>query len=374
MTSKSELRLPAVEVTQGPGRILYTFAVDGKLVPSFATVSRVRRREGALHGYQRPEALSHIAEIRGYLETDEPMIPNAVVFAFDSRVVFEPEPRAACVAYSRPGTLIIPVDENALDESRPGFIVDGQQRLAAVRDAGIDMFPLCATAFITDSVQEQAEQFILVNSTKPLLKGLVYELLPGTDARLPTLLERRRFPARLLTELNQGDGPLGGLVHTPTNPTGVVKDNSVLRMLENSLSNGALYRYRDTDATPADVPAMLATVNNFWSAVRATFADAWGLPPRRSRLMHGAGVVSLGLLMDTMVDRRRTDTVLTSDDFAADLAPISDVCRWTHGFWDFGPGRQRRWNELQNTSKDVELLSNYLLVQYRSRVWDRPTG
>ena len=40
------------------------------------------------------------------------------------------------------------------------------------------------------------------------------------------------------------------------------------------------------------------------------------------------------------------------------------------GFWDFGPGKQRRWNEVQNTSKDIQLLSNYLLVQYKSRVWN----
>ena len=32
--------------------------------------------------------------------------------------------------------------------------------------------------------KEQTEQFILVNSTKPLPKGLIYELLPGTEATL----------------------------------------------------------------------------------------------------------------------------------------------------------------------------------------------
>jgi hypothetical protein len=47
------------------------------------------------------------------------------------------------------------------------------------------------------------------------------------------------------------------------------------------------------------------------------------------------------------------------------------LCRWTDGIWDFGPGQQRKWNEIQNTTKDVQLLANYLLVQYKALVWNR---
>jgi len=73
MKSAKELRLPAIEVTQGSGRVLYSFAVDGKLISSFATVSRIHREDGKeLNGYQRPEVLSHIAEIRNYIESEAP--------------------------------------------------------------------------------------------------------------------------------------------------------------------------------------------------------------------------------------------------------------------------------------------------------------
>src|SRR5215510_6348709 len=106
---QSELRLPALEVRQGDGRVLYSFAVDGKDLPSFAAVSRIRRDGDAqVEGYQRPEVLSHIASIRRYLESDAPMIPNALVVAFDKRVQFEPLPGAPAVSYARPGTLVIP--------------------------------------------------------------------------------------------------------------------------------------------------------------------------------------------------------------------------------------------------------------------------
>src|SRR5690606_38527978 len=154
-----------------------------------ASVSRVRRDDQGLSGYQRPEVLSHIAEIRNYLESESPMVPNAVVIAFDSRVKFRPTSGSKS-KFSRPGVLAIPRVRDG--EEVPGFIVDGQQRLAAVGDARVDSFPLCVPAFITDDLREQTAQFILVSSPKPRPKGLIYELLPNTEAALPALLARRK--------------------------------------------------------------------------------------------------------------------------------------------------------------------------------------
>jgi DGQHR domain-containing protein len=373
MPISSELRLPAIEVRQGSGRLLYSFAVDGKLVPSFATVSRIRRDDDKqINGYQRPEVLSHIAEIRNYVESDAPMIPNAVVIAFDKSVRFEPTTNAMSGnGYTRVGTLVIPNDQEVALENKPGFIVDGQQRIAAIRDAQIESFPVCVTAFITVDVREQTEQFILVNSTKPLPKGLIYELLPETGAKLPTLLHRRRFPAYLLNRLNHEEGStLKGKIQTPTTPAGIIKDNSILKMLENSLNDGVLYRFRYTrDGFDAD--SMMAVLQAFWGAVSDVFGEAWDLPPRRSRLMHGAGIVSMGFLMDAIAERHRKTDIPAKEQFAEDLYPLKDVCRWTDGYWDFGPGTQRKWNEIQNTTGDIRLLANYLLVQYKSLVWNR---
>lgn len=373
---KKEIRIPALEVRQSAGSVLYSFAIDGKLVPTFATISRVRRSDGkTLEGYQRPEVLSHIAEIRNYLESSHPMVPNAIVVAFDSRVRFEGEKMSGTdTPYSRPGVLIVPIDPKCAEEEKPGFIVDGQQRIAAIREAEVDQFPMCVTAFITNDIRKQTEQFILVNSTKPLPKGLIYELLPATDAQLPSALQRRRFPAYLLDRLNRDDGsPLRQKIQTPTTPEGVIKDNSVLKMLENSLSDGILYRYRNSDGED-DSESMLEVLQAFWGAVSEVFDDAWGLPPRRSRLMHGAGIVSLGFVMDAAAERLRGKGKPKREEFAKDLTALKEFCRWTDGYWDFGPGCQKKWNEIQNTTRDIQLLANYLLVQYKARVWNRPTA
>jgi DGQHR domain-containing protein len=336
----------------------------------FATVSRVHRDDDAqIQGYQRPEVLSHISSIRRYIESEDPMIPNALVVAFDKRVTFEPGEHRMRGSYVRTGTIVIPVNHDLSDEDKPGWVVDGQQRCAAIRDARVDSFPVCVTAFITDSDAEQRSQFILVNSTKPLPKGLIHELLPTTRGELPKVLQLRRFPAYLLERLNYEDeSPLHQMIHTPTTPEGVIKDNSIFRMLENSLSDGSLYQFRNPDTGDGDTDQMLSLLMDYWAAVRDVFPDAWGLPPRRSRLKHGVGIVSMGFVMDAIVDHHWRRRVPTYRDFLRDLEQMKDVCHWTGGLWELGPHHQRKWNDLQNTPRDIQLLTNFLLFEYKAQV------
>ena len=363
------LRLPAIEVRQTQRRKLYSFAVDGKLLSDFAAVSRLHRKPDAgVGGYQRPEVMSHIAGIRNYLESKDPILPNALVVAFDRRVRFRPFSSKPSNGYCRSGQLLIPINPDWTEPQKPGWIVDGQQRSAAVREANLKRFPVCVTAFITSSHVEQRTQFILVNSTKPLPKGLVYELLPATEGTLPRQFRSRRFPARMLERLNHDtDSPLRHRISTPTMPEGVIKDNSILKMLENSLTDGALYHLRDPSTGTGDVNNMLAVVKSFWDAVRLVFGEAFGKPPRRSRLMHGVGVVSLGFVMDAIADRFLPERFPTAEEFAKDLSNLEPVCHWTNGSWTFGT-IQRRWNDLQNTPRDIQLLADYLLTEYGRRV------
>lgn len=358
--------VPAIEIVQGRGRKVFAFPVDGKLLPRFASVTRIARTESeGVTGYQRPEVLSHITQIRKYLESDDPMLPNAIVVAFDRSVRFKPVQSAVSAKHGRLGALHIPLP--AEGEPTPGLIVDGQQRSAALRDAELKCFPVFVVGFIAEDEAEQREQFLLVNSTKPLPRGLLYELLPSINSPLPEALARRRFPATLLERLNHdSDSPFHGMISTPTAPKGVIKDNSLLRMLENSLTDGALFRFRTSTGASADTEAMLDVLKHFWQGVHQVFPQAWGVPPKRSRLMHGAGIVSLGFLMDAIADAHRRIPVPSVKHFVSALAPIASDCRWTDGFWDFGPGRHIKWCDLQNTAGHIQLLTDYLLAAYRA--------
>jgi DGQHR domain-containing protein len=180
------LRVPALRMRQGRDRVLYAFAVDGKRVEEFAAVSRVGRDENRrIVGYQRPEVLSHIAEIRAYLESDNPMLPNAVVIAFDPIVRFEPIGAASPTdAPSVAGELVIPLPSSP-DSRKAGWIVDGQQRLAAIREAAVDGFPVWVVGFVADGDAEQREQFVFGEQYEAATQGLGLRTAP-LDRSPPT--------------------------------------------------------------------------------------------------------------------------------------------------------------------------------------------
>jgi DGQHR domain-containing protein len=362
------LEFPALALQQGPSKTIYSFGLDGKSIAQFATVARAGHSTGGQFvGYQRPEVRKHVAEIKRYLESGAPMVPNAVVLAFDNRVQFLPAgpPSLGIVQH---GVLRVPCKQRP-DDPAAAWVVDGQQRLAAIREANVRSFPIFAVAFIASTIEEQREQFLLVNSTKPLPRALIHELLPGVSQNLPTNLAKRQVPASIVGALNsQSTSPLYGIIATATNPGGRVKDNSMLRVLESSLSDGVLYRISRSAATEDEKwDIMMGVLCSFWNAVRDTWPDIWDLGPRKSRLLHGAGVVTLGFLMDAMSDRRREDW----PDYAffrGELAKVKPHCRWNEGYWEFGPDHHRHWNEIQNTPKDVQLLANYLNRLYL-RTW-----
>lgn len=364
----STIDFPALALAQNERKTIYAFGVDGKRLSDVAAVARAGRdTEKQFYGYQRPEVRKHVAEIRRYVESAFPMMPNAIVLAMDPAVKFIPQGRAV-PGLAQTGTLRVPV--RAGNQTPSAWVVDGQQRLAAIREANVASFPVFAIGFVAHDESEQREQFLLVNSAKPLPRALIHELLPGVDENVPSHLAKRQLPARLLNALNvNAASPLFGDISTATNPTGRVKDNSLLRFLENSLSDGVLYRLSVGAPSAVAVLRMDEVLLAYWNAVKATWKDIWHLGPRKSRLLHGAGVVSLGFLMDAMSDRCREKTPDRAF-FEGELRKIKAECRWNEGYWEFGQDHHRRWDEIQNTPKDVALVANHLNRIYL-RTWTR---
>src|SRR3954466_945915 len=113
------LRLPALAIVQSAGRTLYSFAIDGKKLPEFAAVSRVKRDDQhEIAGYQRAESIAHIRTIRKYLESTDAMLPNALVVAFDTRVSFEAS-EGADAGHVTVGELVVPFDPSAEEHDKP---------------------------------------------------------------------------------------------------------------------------------------------------------------------------------------------------------------------------------------------------------------
>jgi DGQHR domain-containing protein len=367
------LKRRATRLAQSKHMALYQFALTSEDITAVADISRLSRDEtGKLLGYQRAEVRKHVSEIADYLDSEAPLFPHPLIIAFSSKVVFRGS-RGIGVSdgVSSAGDVFIPVPQNG--DAKPGWIVDGQQRALALSRSRRKDFPVPVCAFITDDIELQRDQFLRINNARPLPRGLVTELLPEVSSPLPPRMALRKLPAAICDLLNRDEAsPFKGIIHRHSTPKArlskaVVSDNMVVKMLEESLTNasGCLFPYRNLATGESDHVGIWAVLVTFWSAVRDTFPEAWGLPPTKSRLMHGVGIRAMGKLMDRMmgsIDPRNSDA---GKIIRRELAAIAPVCRWTSGSWE-GLGAIA-WNDLQNVHKHQSSLSNFLIRAYLER-------
>jgi DGQHR domain-containing protein len=364
---KTLLLRKALRVRQKGGRFIYLLSLRGEELLQLASVSRVSRDDsGKLIGYQRKEVKRHVQDIADYLNASDMLLAHPIIVSFGSNVKFvSSRGRNVSDGLASAGHLKIPIPKN--QQEKPAWIVDGQQRALAIglcEDKGFAV-PICA--FIADDVELQRDQFMRINNTKPLPRGLVTELLPEVSSPLPPHLAIRKVPSTLCDLLNRDQkSPFENLIHRPSNSSkdgkrAVVTDTVIVKMIEESLTHpaGCLFPYRNVATGEYDHAGIWAVLQMYWTAVRDTFPDAWGKPPTESRLMHGVGIRSMGKLMDRImanVNPRRKDAYKT---VLLELAAIAPLCRWTSGKW-VGLGGIA-WNELQNLHTHLSMLSNYLI-------------
>jgi DGQHR domain-containing protein len=364
------LRHRALRVDQDAEHPLYLFALTGEELVRIADISRISRNEdGKLLGYQRPEVKRHIQNIKDYLESGKVIFPNSVILALSSDVTFT-QTRGPKVdnGFGVAGTLEIRLPRSG--EPKPAWIVDGQQRTMALTQSSRKNFPVPVNAFIADAVDLQRDQFLRINSTKPLPRGLIDELLPEVMTVLPASLAARKVPSALCDMLNQDpESPFHGLIRRASTSkagkkTAVITDTVITKMLYDSYSqhSGALFPYRDVASSSTDFPGIRSVLFTFWKAVRETFPEAWGLPPEESRLMHGVGIRAMGRLMDRVMMLVDVEQPKAYAQVRRELERIRPICHWTKGAWEGLNGLH--WNELENTAKHHKALSNLLIRTY----------
>jgi DGQHR domain-containing protein len=339
-------RFKAVRAQQAPGHDVFVFAAPPSDVLTFSTIERVARADdGQLKGFQRHQVSSHIRDIRDYLAREDALLPNAVIVAFIDGVT---------VRDLSDG--LVQVQIEVPKGQPPGFVVDGQQRLSAL--AGIDKpgFQVFVSALVCKDYNELRQQFVLINNTRPLPKTLIYELLPNVEG-LPERFTQRKFSARIVDMLNFTRGSsLHGQVRQHTNPTGMISDTAMQRLIMNSASDGAIRSLMHFDDCEERA---FQLVSEFFHAVAKVYGSAWhGMAPRFSRLRHGAGIVAMGFVMDHLYS---LEGAAERDQFEPGLRLLAPHTAWRSGQWPLEPWDTRPWNGIQNTPSDIDLLTRYLV-------------
>jgi len=350
------IRRRALRVEQCKGHPLYLFCLTGDEILSLADISRVSRDDaGTLIGYQRAEVKRHVQDIVDYLNSDQVLFPNSIILAVSSRVKFiagrGPRIGDGLVVS---GTLEIPVPRGK--ERKPAWIVDGQQRALAISKSKRRNLPVPVNAFVADDIEIQRDQFLRVNNTRPLPRGLITELLPEVSTPLPATLEAKKIPSAICELLNSNEhSPFYQLIRRASisgesKKHAIISDASIITIVQESISSpsGCLFPYRNLATGETDFDGIWKILVAYWTAVQSTFPEAWGKPPTKSRLMHGAGLRAMGRLMDRVM--------------SSELKVIVPVCRWTSGRWD--ELDDLPWNELQNVPRHIRMLSSFLIRAY----------
>lgn len=311
----------------------------------FAAIDRIgRSAQGELSGFQRPQIAAHIREIKDYLELEDAVLPNPIVVAFTKGVT---------VKSLGNGIASIKI---SLANGPPGFVVDGQQRLTALSHIDNKDFEVFVSALICSDEAELRRQFVLINSTRPLPKSLIYELLPGVEG-LPHRLSHRARASLLTARLNYDErSSLKGMIYQHTNPGGIIRDTAIQRVIMNSLNDGIM---RELIRRDCGEEKCFSIISEFYRAVQRVFPDAWrSQTPKTSRLVHGAGIVALGYVMEVLA---LLDAAQTSEEFAKGLSALDGETAWTEGEWDFGNGDRRHWKAIQNVNRDIVMLAQHLI-------------
>lgn len=340
----SVFRFKAIRARQAEGHDVFSFAATPEQVLAFSEIERIGRTEdGHLKGFQRHQVASHIKEIRDYLKREDALLPNAVIVAFIDGV-----------KVTNLGGGIVNIEINAR-KSKPGFVVDGQQRLTALSGIKKPGFQVFVSALVCKDYNELRQQFVLINNTRPLPKTLIYELLPNVEG-LPERFTSRKFSARIVDRLNyQAGSSLYGEIRQHTNPQGVISDTAMQRLVMNSTSDGAI---RDFIKEEDFEELSISLIDEFFKAVVDVFGPEWvGMVPRTSRLRHGAGIVAMGFVMEMLYS---TEGARLKDEFIPGLELLKPFTAWTSGTWELSQNDVRPWNGIQNTPSDIDLLANYL--------------
>ncbi len=151
---------------------------------------------------------------------------------------------------------------------------NGQQRAVALSKSSRAKLAIPINAFVADEVNLQRDQFLRVNNTKPLPRGLITELLPEVSTILPVKMAAKRIPSAICDWLSRTPkSPFFGLVRrasTPENqpPTAVIADASIVRMVEESLSSpsGCLFPFRNMATGETDFDGINNLLVVYWSA------------------------------------------------------------------------------------------------------------
>ena len=226
-----------------------------------------------------------------------------------------------------------------------------------------------------DDIEIQRDQFLRVNNTRPLPRGLITELLPEVSTPLPANLEAKKIPSAICELLNSNE-------HSPfyNDPARLTferqqEERDYIRHVDHCDSSGSISHL-------LDVFFRIGTSQLVRQTSMVSGRSSWRTGPRLkprfrrrggnrlARVAYARCRASLNGKADgsrNVILDPRSPHVL--GHVKHELQVIAPVCRWTSGRWaELG---DLQWNEIQNVPRHIRMLSSFLIrayVQNRSAI------
>jgi DGQHR domain-containing protein len=370
-TTRDVLKRRALRLAQPAGNDVFLLSLSPADLLAIASASPGQNQSSEeLLGTDRPAVRKHIADIRSGLQSADALMLTSIVLGLTPEVRFRSS-RGPDVSdgLATSGTIEIPLRTRA--GRKPAWLLDGHYRLLALTDCEHRDFAVPVCAFVSDDPGMLRQQFDRIQSTHPLPEGLSDLLLPRPAVAISPRIGPQELPDAVCDWLNTDpESPFHGLVGPKEAGKGTqfpVARAALCETVAESLSSpyGGLFPYRNIATGETDVDGVCNALKTYWAAVKAVFPDAWGKPAKKSRLMHPVGIRTMGRLMNRVlpaVDLAADDRI---QQVAGELKKIKPLCRWTSGIWEGLDGL--RWDKLENATRQVNLLSNFLMRAYLAK-------
>jgi DGQHR domain-containing protein len=369
VTTSAPLKRRALRLAQAAGHDVFMLSLSPTDLLAIGNASPDQTQSLAdLLGADQPTVEKHIATIQSGLDADDALLLTTVVIALSPEVRFRSS-RGPDVSdgLATSGTIEIPSRTRA--GRKPAQILDGFHRLLALSNRKHKDFAIPVCAVVADDPDVLRQYFDRIHCTHPLPTGFADLLLPQRAVAISPRIGAQALPDAVCQWLNNDPkSPLHQLIG-PAEPEKAASRFPVSRAalretIAHSLSSpyGALFPYRNIAGGETDVDGLCNALKTYWAAVKSVFPEAWGKPPKKSRLMHPAGIRIMGRLMNRVlpaVDLAADDRIHQA---ARQLEKIKPLCRWTSGVWEALDGLA--WDKLENTTRHVDLVSNFLIRAY----------
>lgn len=309
------LRLQAQEARLGDGGSRYLFTCDGRIIRALAKVDRLDAIGGT--GNQREEVRKHVKQIATGIENGN-QIPNSVLLVIlEDMITDDPEetresmvrvlPLTQWCTNPLPGESGIPAQQVRLveldfpyrsasfDDEKVSLLVDGQQRTAALSMVNVDIkptFALSVNAVAADS-DSAKKIFQIANSTQKIAVEFSRALMATMADAPPHLISERTMSlATHALAIKDRESPF----YEKVKHAGV-KESKSRPIAYNSLYSIVSIFSESALPVQSDPTELAELVKRSFQIVKETWPDAWEKKPSESRLVHGAGLRAMAMLL-----------------------------------------------------------------------------